>query len=150
MKFKNVRDSNRGTASLSVTHSHEPKATHQKFRVPISVTKSHAPKFRVQKPRTKSHAPKAFSTQKLGNRGCATLEPSDSKSAHATTHAFAHVWSQTHHRTNAFGPPHYRGQTRPLTRPGTGGACEFPDELKSRWTLCFPRMAITPPEKESH
>ena len=48
--------------------------------------------------------------QKFWNPGCATLEPSDSKSAHATTYAFAHVWPRTHHKTNAFGPPHSLGQ----------------------------------------
>ncbi len=61
-----------------------------------------------------------------------------------TTHAFAHVWSRTHHRTNAFGPPHSWGRTRPLTRPDTGGAYEAPDGLERRWTLCFPRRVITP------
>jgi hypothetical protein len=100
-----------------------PKATNQKPR-----TKIQKPYISYQKPRTKSvtvigthqisyhiggsQIPprRLLSDLQVWDPGCATLEPSDSKSAHATTHAFAHVWPRTHHKTNAFGPPHSLGQ----------------------------------------
>jgi hypothetical protein len=128
-----------GIATVGQLPNQLPKATNQKPR-----TKIQSPYISYQKPRTNSVTVigpfwgpyrRFLSDLQVWDLGSATLEPSDSKSAHATTHAFAHVWSRTHHKTNAFWPPHSLGQTRPLTRPGTGGAYEAPDGLESRWTL---------------
>ncbi len=65
--------------SPNISYPNQKKATIPNFSYPIKATN---PNF--------SSLNRAMA-QKFWNPGCATLEPSDRKSAHAITHAFAHV-----------------------------------------------------------
>jgi hypothetical protein len=91
----------------------------------------------------------SYPTYKFGNPG-----------APRWNHPIASPLTRPHMRSLMCGPEHTTGRTpsgrhipgverrtRPLTRPGTGGAYEAPDGLESRWTLWFPRRAITPPRE---